>query len=86
MAQMTENQWRIGHCESCLFEDIKVKKFRREAGLPADKLPGMALCELCAGSYAGIARDFNYSDMRLAGLVCYVGNTILQELRKGRQE
>ena len=82
---MEREEWEIGSCDSCRFKNIKVQSFRRDGSAEGGSTHAW-LCELCAGSYAGIAYDYGHPQYRIAGLICHVGNAIIQELRKGRQE
>lgn len=66
-----------GECSCCRYE-TNVKKYP----VPHHKQPAEpdALCELCAGSLASNAYQFNQQDARICGVICYVGNAILEKL------
>jgi hypothetical protein len=43
------------------------------------------LCVLCAGSMAGTAYLNNYSDSATCRTICYVGNVILDAIKKSAE-
>lgn len=42
----------------------------------------MTLCRLCADTFAANALEHNYEDQPLYSTICYIGNVILEEIRK----
>lgn len=75
---------KVGACYSCGYDGIKVTRYdRHNPGIEREEDKIAWYCDLCAGSFAGNAYDYSHYENRpLYATVCYVGNAILQELRK----
>lgn len=75
-------------CDSCRFETaLKRYDNHRSIGLHASGPKSKWLCELCASTMAGNAHEYpeQYRGERATlQTLCYVGNAILTELRKGK--
>ena len=72
-------------CQSCGYETKltpygMTRNFPRESG---EKW----LCELCAGTMTGTAYEYpeQFECVQLMQVVCYIGNTILDAVRKEPQ-
>lgn len=76
-----DNLWDP-ECDACGFKfpnPYEVKQYRRHApkeGEPENRL----LCALCAGTTAG--NKYPYDDQRTLRTITYVGNAIIQEIKK----
>lgn len=75
-------------CDCCMFETSELKRYEMRSAFPRTDVFKW-LCSLCAGSEAGTVFDYRYtlykdnSDLaKIMGLICNVGNHILQELRR----
>jgi hypothetical protein len=74
-------------CECCGFETKKLTLFKNQdtaiaAGLGKLRKDDFWFCELCAGSFASVSYRFLYEDSGVMKTICYVGNVLLQEIRK----
>jgi len=72
-------------CESCGFEtELFEVKEPTYSGTPLR----YRLCNLCNETLAGTAKFYprQYQNPEILKTICYVGNAILQELRRGRGE
>lgn len=72
-------------CECCGFETKALKKFNLDtmiAGGGRLRKDDFWFCELCASTPASNSYTYLYEDRRVVQTICYVGNVLLQEIRK----
>ena len=75
---------RKGECESCGFPTTvsaynpspMVRFERNQQGVP-DNEYWQWMCEICAGTPAGVAFQYSYADRQLFAMVANIGNRIL---------
>ena len=73
-----------GQCLSCRYV-TEVTDFAWDINCEEDKhRPPMLLCELCANTPAGTALQYPHGkDRHTLQTLCWIGNCILDEIRKG---
>ncbi len=77
-------------CDCCGFgPDVELENYPRRGSMAQDG-SSKELCCLCAATHAGSAIDFpqQYAPNVIDTLktICYVGNVILAEIRKGKAD
>lgn len=73
-------------CESCQFETDAIKAYRTTRNFPRGPCPDKWLCDLCASTIAGNAHEYPEQfpgTHDVVRTICFVGNAILAEIRKG---
>lgn len=71
----------VGDCDSCRCEDVAVTEYPATHFSAAKRV-----CELCAKTMTSTWVDYSHTNkdaLEVMRTVCYVGNIILRELRKG---
>lgn len=71
-------------CESCTFEIEDLNAYKCSPILPQPTTTHKWLCNLCASTVAGNIADIPRDDRDVIQTICYVGNMILADIRKGR--
>lgn len=72
-------------CECCQYGgDIKLTEYD---GPPHRKNEKNWLCELCSSTFAGSSLDYpsQYPEAKTLQTICYVGNVILDAIKKSKQ-
>lgn len=79
-----EKREKPEYCDACGFETTEIKEYRLHRNVPDEDYAWF--CELCVSTYSATAYEYplNFpgreADILLT--ICYVGNLILQEIRK----
>lgn len=88
---MLEMKEQPEECDSCEFKTGELKAYEsmrfdsmESYTLPKEERPHKWLCILCASTMTGSALDYplQYPDARVMRTICFVGNAILEEIRK----
>jgi hypothetical protein len=83
-------------CQCCGSKGVPLKAFLagtdgiwREQARRGKDAPFRALCSLCAGTMTSVWADYpkqhDYEITEMMKTICFVGNSILKEIRQGRR-
>jgi hypothetical protein len=69
------------NCDCCGFR-TRTKKYEKDWTREEPKPKKMDLCDLCANTYAGNTLQYPRDNADILKAICYVGNSIIEEIRK----